>query len=99
MITISSRDLGAAARERRKHLGWTQNELAAKIGAKRLWVSQFEAGKTTAHVGLVLRALRALGLELHVLEAPSQPSSGTDPRLVDLDALIDDHRNQGATGG
>lgn len=91
MIARSVNDLGALVRDRRKQLGWSQSEFAAKIGVRRLWVSQFEAGKTTAHIGLALRALRALGLELRVGEAPPPESGSPDSRLVDLDALLEEN--------
>ena len=85
MIVRSVKDLGALGRDCRKQLGWSQSELASKIGAQRLWVSQFEAGKTTAHIGLVMRALRALDLELQIEQAPSAKSG------VDLDALLEEN--------
>lgn len=89
MMVRSVKDLGALVRDRRNHLGWSQSELASRIGVQRLWVSQFEAGKTTAHIGLVLRTLRALDLELQVGEAPSAGSGAAGSGLVDLDALLD----------
>jgi len=89
MIVRSVNDLGALVRDRRKSLGWSQSELASKIGVRRLWVSQFEAGKTTAHIGLVMRALRALDLETQVGVAPPPGSGPANSGLVDLDALLD----------
>ncbi len=60
----------------------TQVELAAAAGVSRRWLSNLEAGKATAEVGLVLRILHALGL---VLDArPTEPASGD----VDLDELL-----------
>ena len=94
MLVRSVKDLGALVRDRRKQLGWSQSVLASKIGVKRLWVSQFEAGKATAHIGLVMRALRALGLELQATEAPTSPSGASDSRLVNLDALLEDNLNR-----
>lgn len=59
-------DLGAAIRERRRQLGLTQDELAASIGVSRRVIGQMENGKETVHVGIVLRAARAVGLEVGV---------------------------------
>jgi HTH-type transcriptional regulator/antitoxin HipB len=87
MIVRSVKDLGALVRERRNRLRWSQTELAAKIGVQRLWVSQFESGKTTAHIGLVMRALRALDLELQI-GPPPDAGAGESAQPIDLDALL-----------
>jgi transcriptional regulator with XRE-family HTH domain len=44
----------------------TQAELARSIGASRSWVFQVERGNAGAEIGLVLKALKALGLMLDV---------------------------------
>ena len=64
MRVSSVSDLGALVRARRRLRGLTQAELAGQIGVQVLWVSQFERGKSTAQVGLVLRALRVLDIDL-----------------------------------
>jgi y4mF family transcriptional regulator len=58
--------LGAAIRARRRALGVTQDELAASIGVSRRVIGQLENGKETVHVGIVLRAARAVGLDVGV---------------------------------
>lgn len=60
----TSNDIGALIRDRRSGLGWTQEELARRVGVSRLWVVQLEKGKPTAQIGLALRALKELGVEL-----------------------------------
>jgi HTH-type transcriptional regulator/antitoxin HipB len=92
----SLRDLIAAARGRRLDLGLSQAELAARAHVSRQWISQFEAGKPAAELGLVIRLLDALGLRLSLTEdghsaAGDQPSSST---TIDLDVLLDDYRDQ-----
>lgn len=57
-------DLGALIKDRRRAHGLDQADLAALIGVSRLWVNQIERGKPGASLGLVLRALAALGVEL-----------------------------------
>lgn len=56
--------LGELARDQRKQRGWSQSQLAEKVGVSRLWVSQFENGKETVELGLVLKTMRALDLSL-----------------------------------
>ena len=65
-------DLGALIRERRRRNGWDQQTLADKIGVSRQWVIEIEKGKPRAEVGLVLRALDALG---YVVEEHAPESS------------------------
>ena len=50
-------------REHRKHLGLDQAELAKRIGVIRQWVISVER-RARAELGLVLRAIDALGLQL-----------------------------------
>ncbi len=64
--TAQPADLGAAIRERRRQLGITQDELASSIGVSRRVIGQLENGKKTVHVGIVLRAARAVGLDVGV---------------------------------
>jgi HTH-type transcriptional regulator / antitoxin HipB len=70
----NAKDLGALVREHRKRRNWTQTRLGEEIGASRAWVSAFEGGKPTAEIGLVLKALRVLGLGLGV-EEPRDPAA------------------------
>lgn len=89
MIVRSVKDLGALVRAQRKKLGWSQKELADRVGVRRLWVSQIEGGKTTAHIGLVMRTLRALNLDLRVGgEDGPRKAAAADSRMIDLDALL-----------
>jgi y4mF family transcriptional regulator len=84
----SAEDLGDYVRERRRDLSMTQADLAAAASVSRRWLSDLEAGKATAEIGLVIRTLYALGL---VLDAqPSRPG----PNDVDLDALLDGLRKR-----
>jgi putative transcriptional regulator len=65
--------LGELVRDQRKQRGWSQSRLAEKIGVSRLWVSQFENGKESVELGLVLKALRALDLGLEARLLKSNP--------------------------
>jgi HTH-type transcriptional regulator/antitoxin HipB len=92
----SIRDLVAAARGRRLDLGFSQAELAARARVSRQWISEFEAGKPTAELGLVIRLLDALGLRLSLVEEGGGGGGDQPPRrrTVDLDALLDDYRER-----
>jgi y4mF family transcriptional regulator len=56
--------LGELVRDQRKQRGWSQSQLAEKVGVSRLWEGQCENGKETVELGLVLKTLRALDLSL-----------------------------------
>jgi len=91
----SLRDLVAAVRGRRKSLGWTQSELANRAHVSRQWISEFEAGKPTAELGLVIRLLDALELRLTVDSGEQrQPAGEESATTVDLDAVLDDYRSR-----
>ncbi|CUX50591.1 Uncharacterized HTH-type transcriptional regulator y4mF (fragment) [Agrobacterium tumefaciens str. CFBP 5621] len=46
----SSRDFGAAIREKRKILGWTQTELAAQSGTGERFIVELESGKPSCQL-------------------------------------------------
>jgi HTH-type transcriptional regulator/antitoxin HipB len=81
-----ARELGDFVREQRKAVGLSQGDLAARATVSRRWLSDLEAGKSTAEVGLVFKVISALGL---YLDAHSTP----DPE-IDLDAFLDSMGDQ-----
>lgn len=58
--------IGILVRDQRRQRGWSQTELAEKVGVSRLWVGHLEKGKESVEAGLVLRTLQALDLSLGV---------------------------------
>lgn len=95
MTVRSIRDLAAAVRGRRIDLGLSQANLAARAGVSRKWIYQFEAGKPKAEFGLILRVLDALALALSLELAPLDDAhASAEGEVVDLDALIDEHRGR-----
>lgn len=92
MKADSVHDFASIVRGRRHELGLTQAALADRAGVSRKWVHELEGGKPTAELGLVVRTLQALGLELDVRDPASVPG---DPRSVDLDEIL---RRHGADG-
>lgn len=73
----TSAELGALARDRRREIGWSQLELAERIGTSRSWVSEMENGKERVEIALVLKALHALGLMLDVRSRGTETGSRT----------------------
>lgn len=66
MLLRRSHDLADLFRDGRARLGWSQSELAARVGVSRQWVSLVENGKTSVEFDLVIGALQALGYRLYV---------------------------------
>lgn len=78
MKTTTVRDVAAVLKGRRKALGWTQAQLADRLGVGREWVIQLEGAKSTAEWGKVLRAIRELGLTLDLQVDQNPLPSGAD---------------------
>jgi HTH-type transcriptional regulator / antitoxin HipB len=90
---ISIRDLAAACRGRRQTLRLSQAELATRAAVSRQWLSEFERGKPTAELGLVIRLLEALDLHLSVSDGDQPVATRASVSApTDLDALLDEHR-------
>jgi transcriptional regulator with XRE-family HTH domain len=81
MRLSNSEDLGRYVRERRRAAGYSQTVLATRATVSRRWLSDLEAGKPTAEIGLVFKVIAALGLFLD-----AQPELIPE---VDLDAYLD----------
>jgi y4mF family transcriptional regulator len=73
MRLASVRDLGLYVRDRRRRLGMTQIDLSTAAQVSRRWLSDLEAGKATAEVGLVFKVLHALELTLEARPAETGP--------------------------
>lgn len=87
MTVDSITEFGALIRSERKQKGWSQKELASRVGVSPLWISQFERGKPTAHIGLVLRTLKTLGVQLWAEDNPKNRLSPSGIS-VDLDKIL-----------
>lgn len=93
MLLTNATDLGLLIRERRRELDITQSALAAAVGASRQWVGKVENGRPGAEFALVLKALHALQLRVHVLPEGAAAAGGdAADDAVDLDALLGRHR-------
>jgi y4mF family transcriptional regulator len=82
MILNNARDLGLYVRDRRRRLGHTQLDLATSAQVSRRWLSDLEAGKPTAEVGLVFKVLHALDVALDVTPVEYGPGD------IDLDEVL-----------
>lgn len=88
-------DLGALIRDRRTKLDLDQKALADKIGVSRQWIVAVEKGKPRAEVGLVLRALAALGIDLDAADiANPKRKTSIQPLPVDIDSIVDAARGK-----
>ena len=70
-------------------MGLDQATLAKQIGVSRQWLIGVEQGRSRAELGLVLRALDAVGIRLDtnsgVADKPRKPAK--TPK-VDIDAIV-----------
>jgi transcriptional regulator with XRE-family HTH domain len=94
-------DIGSAISAARKAKRLTQSQLATLADVHQPKISAIESGKDTAHVGIVLRIIKALGLTIDLIDAtaptkrPEQRAAETllDEPLpdasIDLDAIVD----------
>jgi len=64
-IDSSLKDLGKLIKVERKARNLTQTQLGELSGTSINFISQIEAGKSTAHIGKVFRVLQILGYELY----------------------------------
>jgi HTH-type transcriptional regulator/antitoxin HipB len=80
-------DVGAVIRDRRTKLHLDQKALAAKVGVSRQWIVEVEKGKPRAEVGLVLRTIDVLGINL-LVDEPGKAVGQTGPPPIDIDSIV-----------
>ena len=85
MLIRTTRDLGHLIRDRRSRMGLTQAALADVVGVSRKWIVELEAGKRSADLSLVLRTVKALGLDLEVRDR----AVSTDKHDADVDRIVE----------
>jgi HTH-type transcriptional regulator / antitoxin HipB len=90
-------DLAALVRSRRAALGMSQQELAARLMVSRKWVNEIEQGNSGAKLGLVLRTLNELGVDLYGQLPMSATPRIAPEKAADID--IDDIANMGLRRG
>ena len=72
--TVST--IGELVRDQRKQRGWSQTQLAEKAEVSRLWIGHLEKGKESVELGLVLKTLRALEINLEAFLQSKTPVAG-----------------------
>ena len=77
----SAREFGDAVREKRKSLGWTQIELAARSGTGERFIVELESGKPSCQLEKALIVARTVGLEIGDLKTARAASSSSDDGL------------------
>jgi len=87
MLITGSRELGQFVRDQRKRLGMSQQKLGQAVGVSRHWVIAMERGNAGAELGLVLKALAAVGLRVDVR---GDAAGGTDAGTAALRAAVDE---------
>jgi HTH-type transcriptional regulator / antitoxin HipB len=87
MLIRTPADLGAVIRDRRKQLGLDQSTFAKRIGVSRQWVIGVEHGHARAAMGLVLRAIDALGVRLDA-NMEQAGRRGSTASAIDINAIV-----------
>ncbi|UXU08179.1 helix-turn-helix domain-containing protein [Agrobacterium tumefaciens] len=86
----SARDFGAAIKERRKALGWTQTGLAARSGTGERFIVELESGKPSCQLEKALIVARAVGIDLGDLKTVQTVQAEPDDDLGFLPMFGDD---------
>jgi HTH-type transcriptional regulator / antitoxin HipB len=80
IVLRNSEQLGRTIRLKRQETGLSQVALAARLGVERKWIIHLEAGNPKAEIGLVLKALGALGLSAQILDHANPRASMQRPK-------------------
>lgn len=65
-MLIAADELGKQFRHRRRQLGWTQQQLAERVGVARQWIVRLERGNERAELAPILRTIFQLDLNLQL---------------------------------
>jgi HTH-type transcriptional regulator / antitoxin HipB len=85
MIIRTTKDIAHLVRDQRSRRLLTQANLAELVGVSRKWIVDLEAGKRTADISLVLRTIKALGLDLDVRDRGNRDARDD----LDVDQIIE----------
>lgn len=76
-------ELGRRIRDRRKDLGWTQEQLAERAAMSKGFLSDLENGKSSVGAEILLDIARALSCSIDYLMV-GKPSADTSPAEVEI---------------
>lgn len=94
MVIRTSHDLGALIRDRRIKMGLDQLSVAKRAGTSRKWLVEMEKGKPRAAIGLVLRTLRVLDINLEVNGGTRHRRRKDSPTPIDIDKHLENLRKK-----
>lgn len=77
---ITTGEIGALIRKRRKELGLSQEQLSEKVGVSYQQIQRYENGGSMLNVENVQRVANALELPVTFFFAPSQPGIAAEPQ-------------------
>lgn len=87
--------LGERIRERRRELGWTQEELSRKSGISKGFLSDIENGKRSVSAENLSEIARVLGLSLDFLmKGEDAPGHVQAVKPVEIPAALSDFANE-----
>ncbi len=91
MLIKTPADIGRIIRGARIVEGLSQSQLAAKFGTTQSWISEIENGKATAELGMVLKVMSFLQIEVDLTPPGLLPPPGAhwpDDEL-DIDGIAE----------
>lgn len=105
---ITAANIAAVIKAARKTRRMSQAKLAERAGLQQPQISQIEAGKDTAHIGIVLRVIASLDLTIDISDGFTEASVAPSPApqstvifdeplpddSIDLDAIVSTRRGQ-----
>jgi HTH-type transcriptional regulator/antitoxin HipB len=94
MVIRTSHDLGALIRDRRIKMGLDQLSVAKRAGTSRKWLVEMEKGKPRAAIGLILRTLRVLDINLEVNGGNRHSRRKASPSPIDIDKHLENLRKK-----
>jgi transcriptional regulator with XRE-family HTH domain len=80
--------LGGVVRLKRLEKGLSQVALASQLGVERKWVMHLEAGNSKAELGLVLKVLGVLNLQVSLNETGRSRAQDGSPMPSRLDEVF-----------
>jgi len=87
-LVLGEETLGQRIARLRKEKGYTQVELAEKIGIIQVLISDYERDKLRPHPEVIVRFAQALGVTTdEILGVKTSPTAGTKPSLKTLRRL------------
>lgn len=96
IVMRNPEQIGRAIRLRRMEKCLSQSEFATSLGVGRKWVIGIEAGNPKAELGLVLKALDALGLQASLVQEHNAPFGARQPEPSRIDEVFQRLRRSGA---